>query len=216
MVLETVLPIPAAGVVWQAAVAVPDTPAGLVLFAHASAAAGRTPWSSALAEQLGRAGIATIRTDLLAPHEQVIGERAARLRLDVGLLAGRLVAALDWLRDRPQTAWLPVGLCADGTGAAPAVLAAVRRPAAVRAMVFRDGRTDRVGHALAEVHTPTLFVVSGRNRKLVTLNRQAAATVRGPCQLQLAPEGHVPVPATATDHIAARATRWFTSHLWFR
>lgn len=55
---------------------------------------------SALADRLGRAGLATIRTDLLTPPEQYIDEHAARLRFDVGLLAGRLVAALDWLLPR--------------------------------------------------------------------------------------------------------------------
>ncbi|MGI5240263.1 hydrolase [Dactylosporangium sp. CA-139066] len=213
MVLEKVVPIPAAGVVWQADVAVPDDPVGLVLFAHGSARARRSPWGSALAGRLGRAGLVTIRTDLLAPHEQYIDERAARLRFDVGLLAGRLVAAVDWLWDRPQTARLPVGLFSDGTGAAAALFAAVRRPAAVQAMVFRDGRPDRVGSALGEVHAPTLFIVSERDSTLVTLSRQAAASMCAPCQLQLASDSTISVQAAATDHIAGRASQWFTGHL---
>jgi pimeloyl-ACP methyl ester carboxylesterase len=55
-----------------------------------------------------------------------------------------------WLRGRPETAPLPVGLFGASTGAAAALVAAARLPDLVRAVVSRGGRPELAGDWLAE------------------------------------------------------------------
>src|SRR5204862_197188 len=82
-------------------------------------------------------------------------------RFDIGLLAERLVAAIEWLDSEPATRGLPVGLFGASTGAAAALVAAAARPDAVAAVVSRGGRPDLAGDALPRVRAPSLFMGGG-------------------------------------------------------
>lgn len=204
------VPIPAAGVICEGHLTGPEHPRAAVLFGDCEPAARHDPGRTAVSDRLARAGVATVSADLLTRREQAIDERTARLRFDVGLLAGRLVTALDWWAGRQPRAPAPIGLFGAGAGAAVALVAAARRPAAVGAVVCRDGRPDRVGAASCAVRVPTLLMVDARNRCLVTLNQQAAAALRVPCRLlpDTADGG-----AGAPELAAVWAVAWFTAHL---
>ncbi|MDG6110135.1 dienelactone hydrolase family protein [Dactylosporangium aurantiacum] len=206
------VPIPAAGVICEGRLTGPDDPSAVVLFGDCEPAARRDPGRTAVADRLVEAGVATVRADLLTRREQAIDERTGRLRFDVGLLAGRLVTAVDWWASRQQRAPVPIGLFGDGAGAAVALVAAARRPAVVGAVVCRDGRPDRVGAASCAVRVPTLLMVHERDRCLVTLNQQAAAGLRVPCRLRLLPDTGDRA-RRAPELAAAWATAWFTEHL---
>jgi putative phosphoribosyl transferase len=69
-----------------------------------------------VAHVLARAGLTTLLFDLLTRH----------LRFNIGLLAGRLVGATDWVRSRPDLEHMPVGYFAASTGAASVLVAAPR------------------------------------------------------------------------------------------
>ena len=49
------------------------------------------------AEHLQRAGLGTLLMDLLTADEEQLDLRSRELRFDIGLLARRLVGAIDWL-----------------------------------------------------------------------------------------------------------------------
>ena len=73
----------------------------------------------------------------------------------IGLLAGRLALAVDWLGSTPATRDLPLGLFGASTGAAAVLNLAAQRPRQVGAMVARGGRPDLAGQAaLADVCAP--------------------------------------------------------------
>src|SRR5437879_9461260 len=106
----------------------PAKPAGVVLFAHGSGSSRHSPRNRFVAEQLQKAGFATLLIDLLTADEEAIDQQTRALRFDIGLLANRLVGTIDWLAHEPSTAALAVGCFGASTGAAAALVAAADRP----------------------------------------------------------------------------------------
>jgi putative phosphoribosyl transferase len=66
----------------------------------------------------GRFG--TLLLDLLTEAEEQLDLRTRRLRFDIGLLAGRVIQATEWLQQSPATSHLAIGYFGASTGAATA------------------------------------------------------------------------------------------------
>jgi dienelactone hydrolase len=152
---------------------VPAGATGLVLFAHGSGSSRHSPRNRLVASSLQAEGLATLLLDLLTPAEDVLDAHTGRLRFDIGLLAERLAGAVDWLRLRPETRALPVGLFGASTGAAAALVAAAEKSELVGAVVSRGGRPDLAGAHLRKVRAPTLLIVGGDDWPVIGLNEQA-------------------------------------------
>src|SRR5882762_6374029 len=95
--IEESLQIPVAGVVLEADIDVPESPQGVVLFAHGSGSSRHSPRNRYVAGELQRGGLATVLADLLTAAEEQVDARTAELRFDIGLLATRLGALTDWV-----------------------------------------------------------------------------------------------------------------------
>jgi putative phosphoribosyl transferase len=102
----------------------PSDAHGVVVFAHGSGSSRYSPRNRYVAEALQEAGLATLLFDLLTPDEELEDSRTAELRFDIGLLAGRLVGAIDWLAQHPPTRSLRTGLFGASTGGGAALVAA--------------------------------------------------------------------------------------------
>jgi putative phosphoribosyl transferase len=205
----------AAGRVQLAAdLAVPAAARGVVLFAHGSGSGRLSPRNRLVATRLQRAGLATLLLDLLTDQEETAERAGGRLRFDVGLLAGRLAAALDWLATQRHSGGLPVGLFGASTGAGAALLVAADRPAALAAVVSRGGRPDLAGAVLSRVRAPTLLVVGGRDPTVLALNRAALQRLAGPARLEVvAGASHLFPEPGALERVAELAAAWFLAHL---
>jgi dienelactone hydrolase len=110
-----------------------------VLFAHGSGSSRHSPRNRQVADHLQWAGLGTLLMDLLTPDEEELDLRSRELRFDIGLLARRLVGAIDWLAARFGRE-LGMGLFGASTGAAAALVAAAQRSDRVAAVVSRGGR----------------------------------------------------------------------------
>jgi dienelactone hydrolase len=186
---DTEVRVRAAGATLAGILTVPSGARGVVVFAHGSGSGRLSPRNRAVAQALVGRGFATLLLDLLTPQEEAEDLRTRRLRFDIGLLAQRVVGALDWLAERsdgggdggppPGLADLPAGCFGASTGAAAALIAAAERPDRVRAAVSRGGRPDLAGPALARVTAPTLLIVGGEDPEVVRLNRLAQAMLGG-------------------------------------
>jgi dienelactone hydrolase len=193
---------------------VPAGAAGVVLFAHGSGSSRHSPRNRQVAAALRQARLATLLLDLLTAAEEELDRATAELRFDVGMLAERLVAAVDWLLAEAATAGLAVGAFGASTGAGAALVAAVERPQAVAAVVSRGGRPDLAGAALAQVRAPTLLIVGGRDRQVLDLNRAALAELPPSSRLEVVPDAtHLFEEPGALDQVARLAAAWFTRHL---
>jgi dienelactone hydrolase len=206
--------VPAAGIWLTADIALPDEAPGLVLFAHGSGSSRLSPRNRAVAAELQHAGLATVLADLLTPEEEQLDARTGHLRFDINLLAARLIALTDWLREDPASAGLGVGLFGASTGAAAALVAAAARPDTVRAIVSRGGRPDLAGEFLRLVRQPTLLIVGGNDATVIQLNRQAMALLSGPTRLEIVPgASHLFEEPGALEMVARLAREWFVVHL---
>ena len=194
--------------------AMPPGARGVVLFAHGSGSSRHSPRNRYVAGVLQEAGLATLLIDLLTPDEEVIDERTRHLRFDIPLLAERLVDAIDWLADNPETAGLPVGMFGASTGAGAALVAAPERPERIFAVVSRGGRPDLAGEALPQVQAPTLLIVGGNDLAVIGLNRRALAMLRCEKQLEIVPgASHLFEEPGTLEAVAGLARDWFEKYV---
>jgi putative phosphoribosyl transferase len=204
------LTITAAGVELQADFGLPPAPRGAVLFAHGSGSGRHSPRNRYVADQLHSAGLATVLADLLTPAEERVDAATREHRFDIGLLAARLAALVDWAAGHQATAGLRIGLFGASTGAAAALVAAAVRPTSVHAVVSRGGRPDLAGDHLAQVGQPSLLIVGGADPVVLGLNREAQRNMHAQTQLAVVPgASHLFTEPGALQQVAKLATDWF-------
>lgn len=212
--LERTVSIRANDVVLQGTLGVPDRASGVILFAHGSGSSRFSQRNRFVARVLRDANLGTLLLDLLSPEEERIDEVTRHHRFDIRMLANRLVAAIDWLADQPDTAGVPVGLFGASTGGAAALVAASQRPRRVRAVVSRGGRPDLAADALPLVHAPTLLIVGERDEQVIDLNERARAAMHGDVRIEIVPRAtHLFQEPGALELVAEQARDWFSSRL---
>jgi putative phosphoribosyl transferase len=206
--------IPAGSIVLDGDLCIPLAARGIVVFAHGSGSSRHSPRNRSVAAVLRSGGLATLLMDLLTPQEEAIDQRDASLRFDIGLLAGRLTHATDWLAAYQDTNQLAVGCFGASTGGGAALVAAAERPELIRAVVSRGGRPDLAGAALARVRAPTLLIVGGDDAEVLALNRAALAQLHCEKRLETVPGAtHLFEEPGTLDAVALLARDWFAEHL---
>ena len=188
---------------------VPSGAHGVVVFAHGSGSSRNSPRNQQVAGGLNEVGLATLLFDLLTDAEAADRNNV----FDIGLLADRMVAAVDWLRGREdEVAALRVGLFGASTGAAAALDAAAERPDAVAAVVSRGGRVDLASHR-PQVAQPVLLVVGGKDEAVLRMNRDAAEDLPD-SELEIVEgAGHLFEGPGELEQVTTAAAAWFDVHL---
>ena len=212
---EDQLRVEAGQVTLEGNLGIPEGVRGVVLFAHGSGSGRHSPRNRCVAGQLREAGLATLLIDLLTENEEAVDQYTAQHRFDIGLLAERLVGAMEWLAQDQRTAGLSVGLFGASTGAAAALVAAARLPDVVGAVVSRGGRPDLAGDWLLSVRASTLLIVGGEDEPVIGLNEEALARLATPVkQLVVVPGAtHLFEESGKLEEVARLAADWFTRYL---
>jgi putative phosphoribosyl transferase len=190
--------------------AVPQDAIGAVVFVHGSGSSRFSPRNAFVAQELQKAGMATLLIDLLTPEEDAVYET----RFDIDLLTERLGGVLRWLDLEPATKGLAVGLFGASTGAAAALKTAARMGERIAVVVSRGGRPDLAMDDLPKVVSPTLLIVGGADYGVIELNEQALAALQCEKKLEIVPGAtHLFEELGALEQVAALATEWFNKHL---
>jgi len=207
--------VPAGGVLLEGDLALPPEAHGVVLFAHGSGSSRMSPRNRRVASALQGYGIGTLLIDLLTREEEAVDERTAELRFDIGLLARRLGAIVQWLAARPGARPGSIGLFGASTGAAAAAIAAAEHPEAVGAIVSRGGRVDLAGPGVLErVHAPALLIVGASDVPVLRLNETALGRLGGVRALAIVPgASHLFEEPGALDEVVRLAGMWFGRYL---
>jgi pimeloyl-ACP methyl ester carboxylesterase len=193
---------------------IPEKAEGIVLFAHGSGSSRHSPRNRFVAKALNEGRFATLLLDLLTESEEQLDLWTRELRFDIGLLAGRLVEATDWVRRNHSTTNLPIGYFGGSTGAGAALVAAAERRGVVRSVVSRGGRPDLAGAALPDVQAATLLIVGAKDEVVLDLNREAFAQMRGRNQIAIVPgASHLFEEAGALEQMSGLALEWFSETL---
>jgi dienelactone hydrolase len=206
--------IPVDDAVIRGDLAIPAQKTAVVVFAHGTGSSRHSPRNRQVARRLEQDGLATLLVDLLTDEEEAVDVRSGRLRFDVDLLAGRVVAMRGWLDTQYELAGLAVGYFGASTGAAAALMAAAGDPKRVGAVVSRGGRPDLAGDALDRIQAPTLLIVGGRDEVVLDLNRQAARRLSGEHRLEVVPGAtHLFEEPGALEQVGELAASWFSRWL---
>jgi putative phosphoribosyl transferase len=193
---------------------IPPRPLGLVIFAHGSGSSSRSPRNIAVAQRLNRDGLATLLFDLLTDDEAA----DRRNVFDVPLLGRRLKVATEQIAGEEDVRDAPVGYFGASTGAAAALTAAADLgPELIAAVVSRGGRPDLAGEKLAQVASPTLLIVGGRDPEVLRLNEEARRRLRGESELVvISGATHLFEEPGALERVAELAPEWFGRHFTAR
>jgi putative phosphoribosyl transferase len=206
--------IPAGPVTLEGEITIPPAAKGLVLFAHGSGSSRHSPRNQFVAGILQDAGIATLLFDLLTREEELEDEITGHLRFNIGLLAQRLVHAVNAMENDPETRPLRFGFFGASTGGGAALVAAAELGDRIGAVVSRGGRPDLAGRALPQVTSSTLLIVGGDDHIVIQMNEQALRALQCEKQLRIIPgASHLFEEPGTLDAAARLAADWFVEHL---
>ena len=188
----------------------PGAAEGLVVFAHGSGSSRHSPRNRRVARGLNERRLGTLLLDLLTVEEE---QHRANV-FDIGLLAGRLIAATRWAQTEPRLAGLPVGYFGASTGAGAALSAAAELGEEIGAVVSRGGRPDLAADRLPELRAPILLIVGGHDEIVIELNREARRLLQAPSELAIVPGAtHLFEEPGALEEVSRLAGDWFERHL---
>jgi dienelactone hydrolase len=211
---DEVVQIPIDSAVIEGNLTVPKGSKGLVLFAHGAGSSRHSKRNNFVAEELQEGGLGTLLIDLLTTDEKEIDRRTRQIRFNIDLLSERVIGAIDWLQNDSQTQDLEVGVFGSSTGAAAALIAGAERDQWVEAIVSRGGRVDMAKAYLDRVKAPTLCIVGGRDRQVLSLNRQALDQLTVTRELQVVEgAGHLFEEPGALERVAELSRDWFQKYL---
>ena len=194
---------------------VPAGATGIALFADGSGSSRYSPRNQIVARMLREAEVGALLFDLLTPHEEFIDARTAQLRFDIGLLAHRLIAATNWIRNESQTKGMALGYFGASTGGAAALVAAAELGDHIQALVARGGRPDLAGSALPLVTAPTLLIVGALDYPVLAMNRNALTQLRCERSLQIVPGAtHLFEEPGTLEEVGRLAAEWFSKHFF--
>ncbi len=211
---ERAVTIPIGNVALEGDLAIPEDAKGIVVFAHGSGSSRHSSRNRFVAEFLRHAGLGTLLFDLLTAAEEQVDSRTGHLRFDIGLLADRLVGAMNWLENDHEARGLSIGLFGASTGGGAALVAAARHPEKVGAVVSRGGRPDLAGAELPRVRAPTLLIVGSRDEPVIRLNEEAMRRMVAPVELEIVSGAtHLFEEPGTLEQVAALARSWFMRYL---
>jgi putative phosphoribosyl transferase len=206
--------IPSGQIMLEGELSVPVGATGVVLFAHGSGSSRHSPRNQFVARTIREAGVGTLLFDLLTQEEEAVDISTRHLRFDIGLLAGRLVDATNWIKREPDSRHLRVGYFGSSTGGGAALVAAASVGEEIGAVVSRGGRPDLAGDALPKVKSPTLLIVGGLDYPVIRMNEDAYSQLRCEKELKIVPGAtHLFEEPGTLEEVANLAAAWFQRHL---
>lgn len=169
----------------SAELSIPTDSKGLIIFAHGSGSGKSSPRNQQAVKVLNNNGFATLLADLLTPEEQERDLKNQNLnkkdrniilnKFDIELLSNRLEHITKWvINNISETAHLPIGYFGSSTGAAAALVSAVKWPDKLKAIVCRGGRVDLAYKYcnIKEFRTPLLLVVGEKDPFVIEVNEK--------------------------------------------
>ncbi len=210
---------------------IPDSPRGLIIFAHGSGSGRSSPRNRYIAKVLNDNGFATLLTDLLTSKEQESDIKSQNLitkypniilnKFNIYLLSERLVNVTRWLiKNVPEVDALPIGYFGSSTGAAAAIVASTSDPLLdkVCAIVSRGGRPDLANvESIKNVKASTLLIVGARDSKaVIDLNKKVLKHLKNAKskELVMVPNaGHLFEEEGVIEESADITVKWFTNNL---
>lgn len=209
----------------EGVLSIPDSPKGLIIFAHGSGSSSTSVRNQIVARILNENRFATLLFDLLTKQEQELDIRAQSLagkvpgvtyiKFNIELLTERLDQITQWAQLQHDTENLEIGYFGASTGAAAALYGAASFKA-LKAVVCRGGRTDLVDDlTLQEVSCPCLFVVGSDDKKVIGINKKTfnqLVNVKEKKIEIIKDASHLFEEEGKIEEVAGLASQWFAKY----
>lgn len=201
--------IPATDVVLEGRLVIPKDARSIIVFSHGSGSSRFSARNTMVASFLNRHQFGTLLFDLLTAVE----DKQYENRFNIDLLTERLMSATYWLMDQEMAKDCRIGYFGASTGAASALRAAAKIPE-VAAVVSRGGRPDLATDQLNEVRSPVLLIVGGKDKDVLSMNRDALKKMNCPKKLVII-EGatHLFEEPGCMEKVSEAAGAWFDDHM---
>jgi putative phosphoribosyl transferase len=209
--MQTDVRIQAGDVQLAGELALPADYRGVVLFVHGSGSTRFSPRNQFVGRGLGSAGFGTLLFELQTTEERALDVRSPNLaRFDTPLLARRLVAATQWLKNQPKMGDTALGYYGASTGGGVVMAAAALMGKDISAVVSRGGYVDHAGDALQHVTAPTLMIVGSLDQQILWLNQDAHRKMKCVRRLEVVDGAHhLFEEAGKLDDVVRLASDWF-------
>lgn len=192
--------------------ALPAQPRGLIILARSGGEVSDAVGARS-AEALQAQNFATLRLDLLAPHEAQFEDN----HHSIHLLFRRLLATVELMKRQDTTFHLPIGIFAQRDAGAAAVRVAALRDRDVLALAAADALVDLAGaQNLRLLRAPLLLLLPDSANILIAAAGRTFSTLPAStaCALQTLPtEGEDAAPTLAALPAAELVTAWFGRHM---
>ena len=162
-------------VVLESDLVLPAGAKGIVVFSTGSTR--ESPRYRLISRALHRAGVATLRCDLLSATERQ--NRPTQLPANPKVLTDRIATVLRWIAAYPATRGMRRGLYVAGAGAEAVLEAVAGDQDLAEAVVVRAGQLDTVSTlTLANILAPVLLVVGNKDETVLSANRAALSRLQ--------------------------------------
>ncbi len=217
---------------------IPDTPIGMVIFAHGSGSSKESPRNKKIASIFNRMGLSTLPIDLLTEEENEMDLRAQKIKdkipglvlnkFNIRLLTKRLVAITKWLSNNKVFSAKNIGYFGSSTGAAATFLAASKfskiigkvlvHDINIKAIVSRGGRTDLINdtNILKHLNVPSLFIVGSKDEQIIKINKKTMSEFNPPTKSKMKiidGASHLFEEEGKIEEVADIAGNWFLKFL---
>jgi len=186
----------------------------LIIFAHGSGSSRNSPRNLYVAHTLVRANYAALLFDLLSEEEEAEDYFSGKKRFDINMLSERLVEVSQWVISNKETDKYKIGFFGASTGAAAAIVAAVKLKDKISAVVSRGGRPDLAMNYLPLITAPVLLIVGGNDNAVIDLNEMAFKYIKTDKDIIIVPGAtHLFEEEGKLQKVAQHAIEWFNRYL---
>ncbi|EKD53491.1 MAG: hypothetical protein ACD_61C00031G0002 [uncultured bacterium] len=183
---------------------------GLVIFVHDSGSGRKSEKNSLVTKELQRLGMGTLHFDLLTEKESGRKEN----RFNIEMLTERLIAVTKWCLENENLKECSLGYFGASTGSAAALSAAAFWGTKIKAVVTHGGRPDLAMDVLDLIESPTLLIVGGEDKGMISYNRLAYQKLGCIKKLEIvAGATHLFEEDGAMEKLSDLTTLWFTKYL---
>jgi hypothetical protein len=203
---------------------IPDNSIGFVIFAHGSGSSKKSTRNQLVSQKFNENSIGTLLFDLLTKEEQESDTRLENIisqvpggtynKFNILLLTQRLSIVTRWVMDFLKDCNLELAFFASSTGAAAALTCATKFH--IRSIVIRSGRSDLITNdQLSQIVTSCLFIVGGKEKTLIKINKKTIKDLRNAVKKQLitVPKAsHMFEEEGAMERVANVSTEWLKNN----
>ncbi len=212
--MKTEIEIPVNDITLYGNLTVPKNALGIVAFVHGSGSSRFSPRNNFVAQELNKAGLATLLFDLLTQEEEVVDQQTQHLRFDIPLLTQRLITVTHWIKKQPKMGKLKIGYFGSSTGAAAALIGAAELQNLIHAVVSRGGRTDLADDYAEKIKTPVLCIAGELDTEIIQMNEKTLEKINTEKKLIIIPNAtHLFRESGALEQVTEAAKKWLKHYL---